>query len=351
MKKISVGQWNEFSIGKLFAISKPESRVLTNYDDGSVPFVASGSESNGVQKYCQPKKDETLDKANCITVSPVDGFSTFQPVDFLGRGGAGSSIHILRNEHLNRNISLFICAVLRQQLKKYSYNNMLSARTLKNEKIKLPATPDGQPDWVYMEQYIKQQEEMVSCFLNTLKHNVLYREEHRVEYPCEKKFCVGELFAIRNGMGITKEEIHLHPGSLPAIQSGEENNGCLGTIDENYCVNKGYTISNGACLTVARSGSSGFVAYHSSKCVAGDSAKILEPISPTNKYVMLFLRASLMVNKRKYAYNDKVTTKGYLQDFIVLPATPDGIPDWNYMEGYMKSIEQKAKETLYGLTH
>ena len=336
-----MGQWNEFSIGKLFSISKPESRVLANYDDGSVPFVASGNESNGVQKYCQPQKDETLDKANCITVSPVDGFSTYQPVDFLGRGGAGSSIHILRNNHLNRNISLFICAVLRQQLKKYSYNNMLSARTLKNETVKLPATPDGQPDWVYMEQYIRQRERIVLRFLDTLNDNVIYKEGQLIKYQCEKKFRVGEIFTIRNGVGITKEEIHLHPGSLPAIQSGEENNGCLGTINEDYCINKGYTISNGACLTVARSGSSGF----------GYSAKILEPISPTNKFVMLFLRASLMVNKRKYAYNDKVTTKGYLQDTIVLPATTDGVPDWNYMEQYMKSIEQKVKDTLYSLAN
>ena len=68
---------------------------------------------------------------------------------------------------------------------------------------------------------------------------------------------VGDLFDIISGKGITKNEIYLHPGSLPAIQSGEDNYGCIGYIDKKYCIEKKYSISKGACLTVARSGSSG----------------------------------------------------------------------------------------------
>lgn len=168
MKKMNIRKWHDYKIEELFAISKPANRVLTNYENGDTPFVASGCECNGVQKYCQPQKGESLDKANCITVSPVDGFSTFQPIDFLGRGGAGSSIHILRNPKLNRNNALFICAVLRQHLKHFSYNNMLSAKTLKNEVIKLPAATDGQPDWRYMEEYILECETKVAHFLDML---------------------------------------------------------------------------------------------------------------------------------------------------------------------------------------
>lgn len=165
-----------------------------------------------------------------------------------------------------------------------------------------------------------------------------------------KEFRVGDFFDIKNGKGITKEEIHMHPGSLPAIQSGEERNGIIGYIDESYCVQKKYSISNGECLTVARSGSSGFIAYQRDKCVVGDSAKILTPLFLHNRYTLLFLRAVLMVNKKKYAYNDKVTRQGYLNDVIKLPVASDGQPGWAYMEQYIKERETQVSQFLDILT-
>lgn len=161
-----------------------------------------------------------------------------------------------------------------------------------------------------------------------------------------KIFRVGELFDIIGGKGITKNEIFEHKGALPAIQSGEENFGCIGYIDKDYCLNKKYSISKGECLTVARSGSSGYVGYQASQCVVGDSAKILEPKFEANTLRLLFLRSALMVNKAKYAYTDKVTNENYAKDIIKLPATSDGSPDWQYMEEYMRRIEQKTKTAI-----
>jgi len=161
-----------------------------------------------------------------------------------------------------------------------------------------------------------------------------------------KVFRVGELFDIIGGKGITKNEIFEHQGALPAIQSGEENFGCIGYIDKDYCVKQKYSISKGECLTVARSGSSGYVGYQASQCVVGDSAKILEPKFEANTLRLLFIRSALMVNKAKYAYTDKVTNDNYAKDIIKLPSTPDGSPDWKYMEEYMRKIEQRTQNAI-----
>lgn len=161
-----------------------------------------------------------------------------------------------------------------------------------------------------------------------------------------KVFRVGELFNIIGGKGITKNEIFEHQGALPAIQSGEENFGCIGYIDKDYCVKQKYTISKGECLTVARSGSSGYVGYQASQCVVGDSAKILEPKFEANTLRLLFIRSALMVNKAKYAYTDKVTNENYAKDIIKLPSTPDGSPNWKYMEEYMRKIEQRTQTAI-----
>ena len=104
MKQIDTNQWKEFVIKDIFTLKRPAARSQANYNDGSVPFVASGNFNNGILKYLEPKKDEALDAGNCITVSPIDGSSFYQEHDFLGRGGAGSSIILLYNPNLNLSV-------------------------------------------------------------------------------------------------------------------------------------------------------------------------------------------------------------------------------------------------------
>lgn len=157
MKKevIDTKQWVGFEIGKLFSIKRPIARSRMKYEQGNTPFVASGNYNNGIVEYLQPKENEVLDKGNCITVSPLDGSSFYQKSDFLGRGGAGSAIIILYNDKLNEYNGLFIAAAIRRSLVKYSYNDQLSSGVIVSEKVYLPVDIYNEPDWVYMENYMR----------------------------------------------------------------------------------------------------------------------------------------------------------------------------------------------------
>lgn len=155
MTKIDTSDWKEFVIGELFEVSRPVARSQAKYTEGSVPFVASGNYNNGIVKWCMPNENETLDLGNCITVSPLDGSAFYQKEDFLGRGGAGSAILILRNDKLTELSGLFIASVIRNALTKYSYSDQLNSQTIADEKIQLPVKDDGKPDWSYMEQYMR----------------------------------------------------------------------------------------------------------------------------------------------------------------------------------------------------
>ena len=160
-------------------------------------------------------------------------------------------------------------------------------------------------------------------------------------------FKLSDIFHLYNGAGITKEEIECNPGDFVAVQSGEENNGCIGKIDKAYCIAMGYTYTEEPCLTVARTGSAGFVAYQPFGCVVGDSAKILILKDETAKslFVYLFLKTILMENRYKYTYGRKVTEEKYLSEVVMLPAASSDCPDWNYMEQYIKSINHKPLST------
>lgn len=178
-----------------------------------------------------------------------------------------------------------------------------------------------------------------------------------------KYFKVCNIFKLKNGKGITKEEIEDNKGTFTVVQSGEENNGVIGKIDLEYCRQMNYTFSTKPCLTVARTGSAGFVSFQYNGCVVGDSAKILlldDNVATTEHY--LFLQAILNANRFKYTYGRKVTEDKYMNDYIKLPIqyNTDGtifidndkkysdegyIPDWEFMENYIKSLHYKPMTT------
>ena len=148
-------EWKEFRIGELFEVSRPKARNKDDYDIGDIPFVASGAMNNGVMKCCKTCEGEQFDAGNCITVSPVDGSSFYQPMDFLGRGGAGSSILMLRNNGLNLFRGEFLARMIQQTCSKYNYGHMGNKDSIKRERVMLPVTDAGNPDYEYMEQYAK----------------------------------------------------------------------------------------------------------------------------------------------------------------------------------------------------
>lgn len=153
-------------------------------------------------------------------------------------------------------------------------------------------------------------------------------------------------FPFVNGKGITDREITDNPGKLIAIQSSSENNACMGRIDEAYCCEMKYKIVKIPCLTVARSGSSGFVSFQKEGCVIGDSAKaLIARYESINEFHYLFLRTILMANMYKFTYGRKVKAEQYMSLEIALPANSAGNPDWDFMEQYIKSINHKPITT------
>ncbi|MCL2125211.1 MAG: N-6 DNA methylase [Oscillospiraceae bacterium] len=150
---VDTSNWQAFSI-KNWLCPKPQKRAFAKYDDGDTPFVASGNRNNGVLGYVSPRDGDILDAGNCITVSAVDGSTFYQKTDFLGRGGGGSSITIVRHENMNEISGLFLATVIGKVCSKYRFTDMCSKTALGNEIVYLP-NANGKPDWEYMEEFIR----------------------------------------------------------------------------------------------------------------------------------------------------------------------------------------------------
>ncbi|EJR6480529.1 restriction endonuclease subunit S [Listeria monocytogenes] len=91
-----------------------------------------------------------------MTIDPIKGKLFYHNYDFVGRGGAGSAINVLEGTRLTKNIGLFlITAIESNSTIKASYGIQLNGNRLRNQKIMLPATDEGTPDWQFMEDYIR----------------------------------------------------------------------------------------------------------------------------------------------------------------------------------------------------
>ena len=100
-----------------------------------------------------------MSSKNVISVDPIKGLAFYHKYDFIGRGFSGASINLLYNENLNKYNGLFICKAIEKTSKeKADYSNLFNSNRLSSAKILLPVTSDGEPDYEFMELYIKEKE-------------------------------------------------------------------------------------------------------------------------------------------------------------------------------------------------
>lgn len=327
MKQIDTKQWKEFIIKDLFTVKRPSARSQANYNDGDIPFVASGNFNNGVLKYLEPKKGEILDAGNCITVSPIDGSSFYQEDDFLGRGGAGSSIILLYNPNLNLYNGYFIATVIRTVCRKYAYSDMANKDTIGAEKIKLPVDETGNPDFSYMESYMKNLELAVSTSLTDLQSAKKSDISGTLDISSWKLFQLSELFNVQKGKRLTKAD--MKDGKIRFIGASAINNGITAYISNDEHLHPQNTI------TLSYNGSIGEAFYQDEMFWASDDVNVLYPKFEMNREMAFFIIPLLKTAGKRYAFIDKWKKEDMEKSKIPLPVDKDGNPDYKYMENYI----------------
>ena len=332
-------EWNEFLVGTLFSVKRPKARSEKQYEYGKAPFVASGNVNNGVIKCCTPNENEKLDTGNCITVSPVDGSAFYQGYDFLGRGGAGSSILMLYNPNMNKYSGLFISRMIRQTCSKYSYGKMGSQESIKRERIMLPVDESGNPDYAFMEQYIKEREQqIIQNYIDYIGKNIqtgggVLPALNEKEW---KEFYLRDIFTIRPGKRLTKS--NMKSGTMPFIGASDSNNGVTAFVS-NTNVSKDSNV-----LGVNYNGSVVENFYHPYTCIFSDDVKRFALREHNgNEYIYLFMKTVILQQKCKYAYGYKFNEERMQKQMILLPTKANGQPDYDYMEQYAKQLFSSLK--------
>lgn len=345
MAKIDTSRWKEFIVGELFSISRPIARSQAKYEDGDVAFVASGNFNNGVSKWCAPKVNEVLDAGNCITVSPIDGSAFYQAETFLGRGGAGSAILMLRNTSLTELSGLFISSVIRRSLTKYTYSDQLNSKTIEHEVIRLPVDTSGEPDWVYMDEYM-------SAVLSKAEESLTHlrqadSDKHALGISGWKKFHLYDetLFDIDMGTKLDRVKMLQSNPDVNFVGRANTNNGITARVDSIVGIEP-YSAGN---MTLSLGGEYlGSCFVQPDKFYTSQNVIVLKPKHEMSFPVKQFIATMVFRESRSYykAFIDELNRHIKTDFSFYLPVNSMGEPDWAYMEKYMQMIMDNTKSDL-----
>ena len=155
-----VASWKRFRIGNLFKTNKrgklPRGKVHSKEElaDGSDFFyVGAKKRDNGIMYRCG-YDENLLSKGNCIVFicngQGSVGYTNYIDTDFMASG----DVALGYNDHLNKYNALFLVTIFDQERFKYSFGRKWG-KYLYDTEILLPVQQDGNPDWQYMEDYIK----------------------------------------------------------------------------------------------------------------------------------------------------------------------------------------------------
>ena len=335
MGKIDTSEWKEFRIGDYFKVEYGRFHAKDELGAGTVNYITTSGFNNGITNTCE----EATHQGNCITVASdgAMGASFYQEEAFT-TSNIVSTLTPLPHTPLNKYNALFLCAIIFGKRVEFGWLGFkMSVDRVRNLRVKLPATPDGAPDWAYMESYMANIETKVAESL-TLLQAAKDAEKKKVDTREWASFALGALFNIVKGKRLTKAE--MKSGETPFIGSSALNNGCTAMIGNDKNQHPENTI------TVCYNGSVGETFYQNKPYIASDDVNVLYPKFTMNRQIALFIVPMIKGISSRYDYIDKWKKEAMETDKIYLPVDKTGQPNWAYMEEYMRKVERKTDGML-----
>ena len=149
---IDTMEWGKFRLGNLFEVLGTKTTKLAelqSFGIGQYPYVTTQASNNGIAGFY----DFYTETGNVLVIdSAVAGFCSYQENHF------SASDHVEKlvpRFAMNRYIGLFIVTLINRERFRYTYGRKCNQEKISNTLIRLPVDETGEPDWMFMEQYMK----------------------------------------------------------------------------------------------------------------------------------------------------------------------------------------------------
>lgn len=169
---LSTKDWKVFNYTDIFIIKKGFYNKKPNHNtEGNIPFFGATEKNNGVTEYYSiedienasktgdeknaPIEDKIFPKnAVCVTNNGSVGFAFYQSTEFTCSHDV-NPLYRKDGVEFNPYTGLFIATVIMEDRYRWTYGRKWRPERMVKSTIKLPVDINGNPDWDFMEQYMK----------------------------------------------------------------------------------------------------------------------------------------------------------------------------------------------------
>lgn len=147
---LNVQDWKEFSLYDYFDVIPGKYHYPEEYEEGTTPYYSASNENNGIGSYIDLEADF---EGNKVVTGKVGCTAFYAPEAFC----ATSDVNIFCPKfNMSPYVGLFVATVVNySENYKWAYGRQCRVGNSKRIKIKLPVDANGNPDWQFMEDYIK----------------------------------------------------------------------------------------------------------------------------------------------------------------------------------------------------
>lgn len=343
MSVIDTSQWKEFRVGKLLGPAKHgnwiDPKSLDENEDG-YQIVSASTINNGVsiERY-SILNEKYIVPARVITWGKQSPFFAYQKEPTI----SGQGVYYYDVSQQTPQQALFLCGVMQSRIAgKYSYQDCLIGCKCDKETIYLPATSSGEPDWDYMDSFMKKildEEEAAAEQLAALTPES-GDDGHFLDVSGWKAFHLYDIFHIDMGNKFDRGKMPTGDEINFVGRTGLNNgiNATCGAVDKVEPYPPGL-------ITLALGGTIGACFVQPKKFYTSQNVVVLNPKQKLSFAVKTFISAIIWrVSDMYYDAFSNELNRHIKTDFVFwLPVTSDGQPNWAWMEQYMQRQMNKVE--------
>lgn len=162
-KKVDTREWGSFALGTLFNIVKGKRLTKAEMKSGKTPFIGSSALNNGCTAMIGNDKNQHPENTITVCYNGSVGETFYQDQPYI----ASDDVNVLYPKFtMNRQIALFIVPLIKGVSSRYDYIDKWKKEAMEADKIYLPVDKNGDPDWDYMEEYMKMVQGKTENMLN-----------------------------------------------------------------------------------------------------------------------------------------------------------------------------------------
>lgn len=354
MNKIDIKGWKNFHLydEHMFNIDMgnkfDKSKMDTTKND--INFIGRTGSNNGINATCGIYNNIEPYKSGLLTLALGGsvGSCFIQKKSFYT---SQNVIVLIPKDNISDNVKQFIATVIQKESELHykAFVKELNAHIKTDFVIPLPVNADNEPDWEYMESYMKNILQESEKNIENLRN--IDNDKKKIDISKWQEYRLGDLFYKCN---LDKKDnfnkisdVSLEKTDefdLPLVNAKHYNNGIM------YYGRSSDFDSEIMTLDIVKNGAAavGDVYAQPQRTGVLEDAyliKAYDNITSTN--VLQFLATVIQKDiKQHFSYDNKCTWDKAKEMIIHLPAKPNGQPNWEYMENYMKNIMDDTKAKL-----